>query len=849
MAKRSPTVAPISPHDVQPGAVGMTLASSNSPNAISTADADRGLDARERLSRYEQTQNFLATARKRWRQSADSEAELRRDMLDDLRFYNADQWPDNIKLDRVLDGRPCLTINRLPQFVRQVLNQARQQRPAIQYNPIDSGADVDTAEVLQGIARSIERNSNAPMHYNQAGEHQVVMGRGWLRVRADWIAADSFEQEILIECPEDPFIVYPDPSSGQPDGSDALWGFLIARVPWYEYHIKYPKAQRASMTDWTSVGDDEAEWVNETGVLVAEYYYIEMVAAELVEFSVDVGEEQPITLTAYGDTIRKADTQPGPNGEPPKITVLRRRPTVRRQLKWATINGIEVLEGNPEKTGGRDLPGPFIPLVPMQGEKLVINGERNLRGMVRDAKDPQRTYNFWVSAETEMIALAPRAPVVGAVGQFETTKEQWLLANRRNFPFLEYDPIDINGNLVPAPQRNAFDPNIVPIIQATQQADQDLKSVIGMFDASQEHSREQSGKAIIARQTQGEQGNSHFLHNQALTIQQVGRILLHWIPVYYDSPRVVRIVGLDDKERDVMVHAGNPEAAAGMMEEQQNNPLMKTLKSGALYDVGLGRYDVSVSVTPSFQSRRAESVEAMTALLQAYPLAAPYALDVLTKNMDWPGARELSERFKHLVPPEARDDEDGQDIPPEVKQQMQQMQQQLEMAGQALEEQQKIIDTKATEQEGLAKIRQLELQSNERLAQMKADLEIAKIEEKAKAEAALAMLGAKLEQLSQQAEFLHERKMQIEAPPDAPQAAAPEKDVADTVNYKDAPPDVRRELEERAGLQPSRMGSLELAERRAKAMPKPTAPAPQAPGKYRLPTPKAKKAKPDLKKK
>ena len=636
-SRRIQTVQRIDPNDAPVGAVAMTLASDRP--GIMTSDAEQEVNAREQLGRYEQTQQFLATARKRWRQSADCEAELRRDMLDDLRFYNADQWPDNIKLDRVLDGRPCLTINRLPQFVRQVMNQARQQRPAIQYNPIDNGADVDTAEVLQGIARSIERSSNAPMHYNQAGEHQVVMGRGWLRVRADYVSEDSFEQEILVESPEDPFTVYPDPASGKADGSDAQWAFLIARLPWVRYHTRYPKAQRASMTDWTSVGDDAAQWVNETGVLLAEYYYLELVKAELVEYLLNV-DDGPITITAYSDAIRARDLQPGPKGEPPLVRILRRRPTVRKQLKWALINGIEVLEGNDPKTGGRDLPGPYIPIVPMQGEKLVVNGDRNLRGMVRDAKDPQRTYNFWVSAETEMIALAPRAPVIGALGQFESTKEQWLMANRRNFPFLEYDPIDINGNLVPAPQRNAFDPNIVPIIQATQQADMDLKSVIGMFDASQEHSREQSGKAILARQAQGEQGTSHFLHNQALTIQQVGRILLHWIPVYYDQPRIVRIVGIDDRERDVLVHAGNPEAASQLQEQTQNDPTLKTVQSGALFDVGLGRYDVSVSVTPSFQSRRAESVEAMTQLIQAFPLAAPYALDVITKNMDWPGARE-----------------------------------------------------------------------------------------------------------------------------------------------------------------------------------------------------------------
>ena len=849
---RLQTVAPVRVDDLPPGAVGSTLGSNRT--GILSADSEIAVSESAHWSRYEKTQNFLATARSRWRLSSDTEAELLKDMLDDLRFYNAEQWPDNIKMDRVLDGRPCLTINRLPQFVRQVLNQARQQRPAIQYSPIDSGADVDTAEVLQGIARSIERNSNAPMHYNSAGEHQVVIGRGWLRVRADWIADDSFEQEILIESPEDPFTVYPDPASGKPDGSDLQWAFMVARVPWYEYRIKYPQAARASMVDWTSVGDQEAEWVSEAGVLIAEYYYLEMVKAELVEYLVDVGEEQPLTLTSYSDAIRKKDTQPGPNGEPPRVTVLRRRPTVRRQLKWATINGIEVLEGNQDKTGGRDLPGPFIPLVPMQGEKLVVNGRRNLRGMIRDAKDPQRTYNFWVSAETEMIALAPRAPVIGAVGQFETTKEQWLLANRRNFPFLEYDPVDINGNLVPAPQRNAFDPNVTPIIQATQQADMDLKSVIGMFDASQEHSREQSGKAIIARQTQGEQGNSHFLHNQALTIQQVGRILLHWIPVYYDQPRIVRIVGLDDKERDVMVHAGNPESAKALQESMQDSPLAKTMQSGALYDVGLGRYDVSVSVTPSFQSRRAESVDAMTKILQAFPLAAPYALDVLTKNMDWPGARELSERFKHLVPPEARDDEQ-KEIPPEVKQQMAQMEEQMQQMQQVMDEQQKVIDTKRTEQEGLANIRQMELQSNERLAEMKAQLELAKIHEKAKAEVQLQLLEAKIDELSQTAEQLHERRMQIEAPlPPAKVERAPEDSgPEDTLMYKDAPPDVRRQIEALAGLQPSKLGQIEVQEMKEAAKPKPVAKPAMGPAsrpataKPAAKAPAAKKS-PDLKK-
>lgn len=785
MAKKPPararrSVVQVSSEDLPPNTVGGTLATREVGGVEPYVDQQATTESDQQSVRQKR-EDFLALARRRWRQSADSESELRRDMLEDLRFYNSDQWPDNIKMDRYLDGRPCLTINRLPQFVRQVLNQARQQRPAIQVNPIDSGADPDTAEVIQGITRSIERNSKAPMAYSNAGEHQVIIGRGWLRVRADWISPDSFEQEILIEAPEDPFTVYPDPSASSPDGSDLDWAFLVARVPWHEYHVKYPGAERVSLHDWTSIGDDAPDWVSESGVLIAEYYYIESVSDELVEFQIQIPDmPQPIKLATYSAMV------------PNDAVVTRRRPTIRRQLKWATINGIDVLEGNENKTGGRNLPGPYIPLVPMIGERLMVNGRRNLRGMVRDAKDPQRTYNFWVSAETEMIALAPRAPVIGAIGQFETTKEQWLLANRRNFPFLEYDPIDVNGNLVPAPQRNTYDANVTPIIQATQQADQDLKSVIGMFDASQERSREQSGKAIIARQQQGEQGNSHFLNNQALAIEQIGRIVLHWIPVYYDRPQIVRIVGIDDRERDVLVHAGNPDAAQQMAE---SDPMMKAIAGDNLFDVGLGRYDVSVTVAPSYQSRRAEAVDSIIQLLQAFPLAAPYALDVLASNMDWPGARQLSERFKHLVPPEAQDDK-GKPLPPEAQAQIGQMQQQMQMMGQQLEQQQRIIDTKAQELSMQGEIRKMEIASQERQAQLRAQLEMAKIAAEAQAEKELEILKGRLDALTKRLELEHEDNRLLLAPPKPP---------IETLNYRDAPPDIRRQIEEQAGLEPSKM--------------------------------------------
>lgn len=765
MAKAPPTrrrrVNKLTPEQVQPGSVGSTLGPGAGGAPLA---ADVEADSTETTeAKAETVRKYLETARKRLRLSADVESSLRTDMRDDLRFYNSDQWPQQILTERALDGRPCLTINRLPQFVRQVVNQSRESKPAIQVNPVDNGADPDTAEVIQGVMRNIERNSKAHVAYSTASEHQAIMGRGYWRILGEPAGDDRFEQEIKIRRVQDPLTVFPDPACVEPDYSDALFCLIVERVPKTAYVARYGEEALRDATDFKTLGDEAGDWyLADDCIQVAEYYHLDLVKAELVECQ--VGDVQ---ITVYRDMLKDEDLQPGPNGEPARATILRKRDTVRRQLRWSLINGMEILEGNEAKTGGRDLPGPYIPVVPVLGEELVVDGKKNLRGMVRDAKDPQRAYNFWVSAETEMIALAPRAPVIGAAGQFEGHEEKWNTANRRNYPYLEYNAAELNGHLVPAPQRAQFDPNIGPIIQATMQADRDLKSVIGMFDASQERSQEQSGKAILARQRQGEQGNSHFLDNLSRSIEHTGRILLHWIPVYYDSPRLLRITGMDESvQKNVVVHAGQPEAA----DQLADDPLVQVILEKRPFDLSVGRYDVTISTGPSYQSRRQESVESVLALISSNPALAPFCADILVGNMDWPGARELAKRLERIVPQEARDPEKGApQIPPEVQQQMQAMTEQLKATLEELQKSQEIIQSKAQELAAQGQIKQMELQSKERLAQIEAAAKLTQLQAEAIADAKLEVLKAKLEQigslLSQQHEVGMSAQDRVPPPP------------------------------------------------------------------------------------
>ena len=764
------TVSALAAAGVQPGAVGAVLTDSGLAGTPVEQDligeqvtlSDKQREARDA---------FLARARARWRMSSDAEHMLRRDMLQDLEFYNSKQWPDEIAQARRLDNRPCLTINRLPQFVRQVVNQASESKPAIQYNPVDNGADPDTAEVLQGLARHIETHSRAQVAYATANKDQAIMGRGWWRILAEYAADDSFEQEIRIKRILDSFTVYPDPSCGEPDYSDGQFLFIIERIKTDEYEIRYGREAASSLSDFQSVGDAPPDWMGGDWIQVAEYFYIETVKVRIADVLYNPGTEYESRVTVPRASVGPADLAPNPATGQPGAIILKERDTLMRQVKWALINGVEVLEGNKTKTAGRDLPGRYIPVVPVLGEELMVDGKRNLRGMVRDAQSPQSAYNFWVSAMTEKLALGTKAPVIAAAGQLEGHELKWNSSNTRNYAYLEYNPIELNGHLVPAPARAGYDPDVSAGLMLTQQADRDLKSVIGMFDASQERSQEQSGKAILARQAQGETGTSHFLDNLARSIEHTGRILLDWIPVYYDKPRMLRIMGLDDQPRDVLVHVGNQDAAEAML-SKADQKLAAAIYGGRPFDLGIGRYDVSVSVGPSHASRRSESVDALIQLVQAYPALLPVCGDILTKNMDWPGARELSERLKRMVPPEARDPESGQDeIPPQVQQELQQLQQQLEAAMMALAEKDEIIQTKQVETAAKAQVEQMKLDAVERLAQFKAESEMRQAQAQINADKQLALLDAKMREIEQRLEHAHELKMQALEP--TPVIAAP----------------------------------------------------------------------------
>lgn len=631
-------------------------------------------------------EDLLATARKRFELAEEAEKEMRLQGLEDLKFRSGEQWPQTVKMERDLDGRPCLTINRTPQFIRQVTNDQRQNRPSIKVHPVDDLADVDTARIYQGLIRHIEYNSDAETAFDTAFEGAAIMGFGYFRVITDYVSPVSFEQEILVKRIRNPFSVYMDPNSKEVDGSDANWAFIIEDVPKEDYKAEYGSSELSQMEEWASIGDLRQEgWLTESTCRVAEYFYKEF-------------KDVTVCLLENGKSIEKSELEElYPDGLPEGLVVQERKAKVP-VIKWCKINGLEVLE---ETTW----PGLWIPIIPVLGDELDIEGKRVVEGVIRHAKDSQRMYNYWVSTETETIALAPRAPFIVAEGQIPKEYEyMWRTANKKSHAFLPYKPIGLNGQPIAPPQRNSFEAPVQGITNARLHAAEDMKAVTGIYDSALgAKSNETSGVAIQRRNQQAQTSNFHLIDNLTRSIRHCGRILVDLIPKIYDTARTARIIGEEGEQEVVRIN-----------QEFDDEGKSK------IYDLGVGKYDVIVDTGPSFATRRVEAAISMESMARSYPQLVQVAGDLMIKNMDWPGAHEIAERFKKIIPPEVLGEEGQEEVPPEVQAQMAQMNQMIEAMTEQLKEATKTIEQKT-----------IEIESKERIefAKMETDLEKEKLKQ------------------------------------------------------------------------------------------------------------------------
>lgn len=670
----------------------------------------------------ETSEDILREARERYDTGIDVDHDNRERQEEDTRFVwvKGAQWEKDAYDARSGWDQPCLEASQLTQFVKQVVNNQRQKRPGVLVSAASGDASKEMAEILQGMIRHIEVDSQAEAAYDSAYEQAVTGGRGWLRVTTEYEGPNSFNQLLKIKGVQDPRAVVADPFYREPDGSDMGWCFVVERMTRKAFEAAYPDADPL---DWDAA-NEYGDWLDtKDGVLVADYYR---------------RVKTPRTLVLMSDgAVGWKDTLPAvlPEG----VTVERERQADDFRVEWFKVaGGQQILER-------LEWPGKTIPVVVVPGNEIWVDGKRQFQGLIRRARDTQMLYNYLISAAAERVALAPKAPWVMAEGQDDGYENLWKNANRTPNARLIYKPVTLGDQLAPPPMRQSPVAAEMGLLQHAEACKQDIKSILGMYESTLgQRGNETSGRAIMARQEQSDNATFDFVDNLGRAIAVVGRICVECTPTVYDSARVVGMVKPDGTKETTQINEPT----------MRVNPVTGALDALRNNDVAVGRFAVTVSVGPSYATKRAEQADSLLGFIQAFPPAAQVAGDLIAKTMDWADADVLAERLQYLLPPPIQQAEaakkEGKNPPdPQLMAQLQQMQQAVQQSQQVIgqlqqalqqaqaaeaakvaeaqaREQAKAVDAQEREATARAKIeaderlRTIELAANERLAEAKA---------------------------------------------------------------------------------------------------------------------------------
>jgi len=659
------------------------------------------VDKRSKAYRkYNRPEELLKTAKERYTIMAEDDRHNREDAIEDIRFVNLPgaQWSENMKRER--GDRPCYEYNFTRVRCKRVVNDMRDNRPFGKVLPTEGG-DKEMAEIYEGLIRNIwgvgSCGDNAT---DYAAEYQVEGGMGAWRINTAYSSDTAFDQDITIERIENPLALYADPQAADAMKRDARDWIYTTRIPHDEFEVLYgEEAQKADFEvndEFEDSNDDE--WTDEETVRIAEYWYKVPVKKELwlVEQQSEEGEMKRIVVDSESDEAAGID---------PALIVDTREIDTHKIMMFIA-SGMEILEG-PVEWAGR-----HFPWIMVHGEHKIIEGRQYWWGIVRFAKDAQRSLNVSKTAIAETIAQSPKAKWWATSAQAAGHSNEWAEADFKNFPYLLYEA----DPAAPGPPMRMGAADVpIALMQQSAMDNEALKDVMGLPDASMgAEGGEKSGRAIYARQQQGEIATFNFRDNMTKGVEYTMELLIDLIPEVYDTERELRILGQDGAESYKRINQMVQDPATG--------------KAIRVNDMSMGKYDVTVTSGPSFATKRQEASEMYSGLLQAQPEIMGIAGDLIMKAYDLPYADEIAERLKSMLPPQIQQMmNDETEVPPEVQQMMQQAQQAMQQvqeygqlvqaASQELEGEKAVNDKEKAEiQTALAKLKQAEAEFETKIA-------------------------------------------------------------------------------------------------------------------------------------
>jgi portal protein len=699
--------------------------------------------SKRRNKRLDKAEPIITTSLKRFKITAEAESDWRRQALEDLRFsIGTGQWDESVKANREIEGKPCLTINRAPAFLRQYTGEERQHRPSMIVSPVGNGADKETAKIHQGVLRHVEVASRADTVYDASYDMMMRIGGCPWRILTAYANERSFDQEPRIEAIENPFSVYLSPVR-RPDGTDPLWGHVVRDYSKEEYESEFGKNDTVKLSFPTSQGNAEPGWVTKDGCRVAEYWWIELLPKVLCQLDDGTSKLKEEII----DDLTKA-------------RVTDERDTVIRKVHCVKHDALSIIQEY-------EWVGRYLPFPEVNGVRLNVNGKIYRAGMVRDYRDAQRIYDFMVTRQVEQVDLVSKDPL-WVPEENAQYGEDYRQMNRKNFSHLFYKTYDAQGRQLPRPERAGREAPIQAMAEVIKQADYDMKAVIGIYGPSlgeESGNGQESGFAIMKRQSQSDTGavSWHENLNQAITWQ--GIVLLDLWPKLINSGRLQRIVDPDDSVRHAAIFNSkndDPQSPSSQADAEKLLDVQQGMKKA--YDVGVGDYDLTLSSGPMYKEARQEGFAALTAVIQQNPQEMlPVCGDLWAENADFAGADRLAARLKKLLPANLQD-QDASDLQSKLNQAQAQIQQLSQVHDSMVQELNRASDTIRT--------KRLDLESRERIALMNNWTQLMVQRLQSHDEAAQAAMDAQLGVITQRMTTLHEN-MSIDqeagAAPDTPE--------------------------------------------------------------------------------
>jgi hypothetical protein len=627
-----------------------------------------GLSADERI---------VHEAKERFRRAEEWEQTARLNYAADTRFAYGDetnnyQWPEDIVNSRASENKPCLTVNKTMQHCLHIINDQRQNKSQIKFRPTGGGASYAAAAIFEGITRHIEYQSMAQTAYTHACLSQVLGGIGYWRVTTDYAAPDSFDQEIFIRRVPDALAVFIDPDIMEQDGSDARFAFVFNDMPREVFDREHPRFDAESAAP---LGIDQSDaWDTKDHVRVCEYFRKVVRRDRLHELD-------------SGHTVRESEVKDASKLAPIKALLglpddadfmdtlrqhsVRSREVELPQIEWFLLAGNRIVERN-------IWPGKYIPIVRVIGQETNIDKRLDRFGHVRALLGPQRIYNYWTSAAVESVALQTKTPYLTAIESIDGFEENWAKANVENKAYLPYRSIDEDGHQINKPERAPPPTMSQAYIEGLKISAAEMGMVSGQYESEfGAKSNEVSGKAVDARERQGEVSTYHFIDNFAVAIRFTGRILADLIPLIYDTPRIVKILAIDGGQSTVQIDPNHPQAHSAT--QNDDDPTYDPENIVAIFNPAVGTYDIEADTGPEYGTRRRETFTAISQILQSQggQSLVPIIGDLMFKAADFPLSQQIAERLHNMVPDKAL----GKPVPDP---QVQELQQQLAMQHQML---------------------------------------------------------------------------------------------------------------------------------------------------------------------